>query len=202
MRKVSEYMFAKYLEPDERIDAIFHRHPIVFVSQCGRILLFGFGVPMFLWYLFPEFALLFAIWLIVSCIRMMRAFYIYYHDALLLTNISLVDVYWHGFFDRSQARLEYPLIEGVNTEIRGFIPTVFNYGKVTVQGGNVPNPISLPDAANPSKVERKIMSYQEQFVSDQSLKDADSLKSLLTTMVRHHAKTHGTPPTQKKKVQS
>jgi hypothetical protein len=107
-----------------------------------------------------------------------------------VTNVSLLKTYWSGFFDRSSSRLEYPMIEGISYSIQGFRHTVFNYGHVHINRSGGSSVIELPDAVNPPRVERLILTHQEKFVSDQSVKDSETLKSLLVSMVRHHVKNN------------
>jgi hypothetical protein len=161
---LAQYVFRQYLEPGEKILAAFHRHPFV-----------------------PDFILFIGVWLFISVIRLIKIGLIWYHDALLITDVSLLDVCWNGIFDRTSARLEYPMIEGVTLEIRKFRRVLFNYGDITVQGAGGGTNIALRDVMNPKRVERMIMMHQEKFVTDQGLKDSESLKTLLTSMIRQHA---------------
>jgi len=189
---VANYLFAPYLEEGEKVLRVFHRHFFVMLPDLFRVLLFGVAIPLFLFYLFPDFAFFFAIWIFVTLIRLVYILFNWYHDALLVTTVSLISVQWNGFFDRMSSRLEYNQIDGTTSEIRGFRRTLFNYGNVTIQHGSGV-PIVLRDAVNPKSVEKQIMLYQDKFVSDQSLKDSDALKDLLTTMLRHHVKTGSIP---------
>ena len=184
---MAQYVFRKYLEPGEKVMAAFHRHPFVILQDLLRILIIGFVIPLFLYYLFPDFILFIGVWLFISVIRVIKVILIWYHDALLLTDVSLLDVNWNGLFDRTSARLEYPMIEGVTLEIRKFRRVLFNYGDITVQGAGGGTNIALIDAMDPKKIERMIMMHQENFVTSQGLKDSESLKNLLTSMVRQHA---------------
>lgn len=188
---IADILFAPYLEPGEKVLHVFHRHPFVMLGDMLRIAFFGFAIPLFLYALFPEFVLFFALWMGISLIRVVYVLFNWYHDAFLVTNVSLLHVEWNGFFDRVSSRLEYQNIEGTSSEIRGFRRTLFNYGQLTIQGANIS--LVLKDAINPKKSEKQIMMYQEKFVTDQNLKDSGTLKNLLTSMLRHHAKTEGVP---------
>ena len=189
---VAEFLFAPYLEKGEKVLRVYHRHPFVMIPSLARVLFFGFGIPVFLYLLFPNFVLFFALWLFITLIRIIYILFNWYHDAVLVTPASLISVQWNGFFDRMSSRIEYHQIEGTGSEIRGFARTVFNFGNLTIQFGSGA-PMVLRDAINPKGVEKQILMYQEKFVSDANLKDAGTLKSLLTTMLRHHAKTEGLP---------
>lgn len=193
MKKIPQVLFRPHLDPGEEVLEVFHRHPFVMLPSLGRILFFTFLVPLFLFYMFPEFALFFFLWIGVGTIRLVYLFFNWYHDALLVTTVSLLKTYWNGFFDRSSSRLEYPMIEGISYAIQGFRRTVFNYGHVHINRSGGSSAIELPDAMNPPKVERVILTHQEKFVSDQSMKDSETLKSLLVTMIRNHNKNSPPP---------
>jgi hypothetical protein len=189
---IAEVLFAPYLEKGEKIIEVFHRHPFVMLMDFLRILFFGFAIPLFLFYLFPDLWIIFAIWMCISALRILYVLADWYHDVILVSNVSLLSVQWNGFFDRVSSRLEYTLIDGSSSEIRGFRKTVFNYGDVSITHGSGV-PLTLRDVYNPKRVEKKIMTYQEKFVTDLNLKDANTLKTLLATMLRHHVKTEGVP---------
>ncbi len=204
MKKIAQVLFKPQLDDGEEVLEVFHRHPFIMLPSLSRISFFTFLIPLFLYYLFPGFELFFLLWMAIGIVRLVYVIFNWYHDALLVTNVSLLKTYWNGFFDRSSSRLEYPMIEGISYAIQGFRRTVFNYGHLHVNRSGGTSTLELPDAVNPQKVERLILSHQESFISDQSVKDSDTLKSLLVSMIRHHAKNNpepkGAPPvkTQKK----
>jgi len=193
MKKLPQILFKPHLDPGEEILEVFHRHPFIMLPSLGRILFFTFLVPLFVMYLFPQFALFFFLWMGFGVVRMVYVFFNWYHDALLVTTVSLLKTYWSGFFDRTSSRLEYPMIEGISYAIQGFRRTIFNYGHVHINRSGGSSVLDLPDAINPPRVERMILSHQDNFVSNQSIKDSDTLKSLLVTMIRHHAKNNPEP---------
>lgn len=189
---VANYLFAPYLEEGEKILKVFHRHVFVMLKDLLRVMFFGLAIPVFLDYLFPQFLLFFLMWIFITFIRMVYIFFNWYHDTILVTNVSLISVQWNGFFDRMSSRLEYNQIDGTASAIRGFLRTVFNFGDVTIQHGSGV-PMVLKDAVNPKSIEKQIMMYQDMFVNDQSMKDSDALKGLLANMLKHHVKTQGLP---------
>ena len=184
---IPNYLYKSYLEPDEKILFVCHKHPFVFLYDFLQILILGFSLPLLLYYLFPNYALFFVIWFIIGIFRLFSILSIWYHDAFLITNVSLLDVHWKSFFSRASTRLEYQHIEGVSYEKSSFWAVIFNYGDLAVQRPGGASDFCLKDCMNPKKVERQIMFHQEKFVTDQGLKDAETLKTLLSEMVRQHA---------------
>ncbi|HRY91410.1 MAG TPA: hypothetical protein P5229_03675 [Candidatus Gracilibacteria bacterium] len=189
--KLASYAFAQYLEPEEVILRVFHKHPMVMVPGLLSLVFFGYALPIFLYVLFPNFILFFVLWLFISMVRLFYYVSTWYHDAILLTNVSIVDVSWAGFFKRSSMRLEYSMIEGVSCEINGFMRTVFDFGNVAVKSNSGGAPIILKDAMSPSKIERAIMTHQEKVFTNQNMTDANALKEILANLIKHHVANSG-----------
>lgn len=187
--KFAEIMFASYLEDGEEIIAVCHKHPFVILKDGIKLLIIGFALPITLYVLFPEFWMFFVIWLLINIFRLSRLILIWYHDSILITNVSIIDVYWHGMFNKSSTRLEYQMVEGVSQEVKGLIRTIFNFGDVSIQVMSGGNAMALKDAMNPKLVERLIMDNQEKYTSQQSLKDSETLKTLLISMLRQQQKS-------------
>ncbi len=61
------------------------------------------------------------------------ATYIYRENKLIVTDESLVQVLQKTLFNRRISRLSMSNVEDVNAEQRGILPTIFNYGTLTVQ---------------------------------------------------------------------
>jgi len=187
-KRITYYLFGPHLEKEEQILHVVHRHHFVMVRSGFKIAILHFFIPIFLWYVFPEIWFIFLVWVSYGFIAMNIMIFNWYFDAILVTNMSLIDVNWNGPFDRNSVRLEYAMVEGTSYAFKGVMQTLFNYGTMQVnrQGGGVG--IELKDAINPAKVESVILSYQEKYLADKNLEDIGSLKSLLTEMIRKHAK--------------
>lgn len=194
MKRIPQALFKPHLDPEEEVLEVFHRHPFIMFPRLGRILFFTFLIPLFIWYFFvPQLWIFLAVCLFFGLIRVVYLIFNWYHDALLLTNVSLLKTYWSGFFDRSSTRLEYPMMEGLSYTIQGFRRTIFNYGHVSVtRAGGGSSLLELHDAMNPPKVERLTLKQQEKFITSQSMQDSETLKTLLVTMIRDHNKKN--PP--------
>jgi hypothetical protein len=82
---IAEFLFSPYLEPEEKILRVFHRHPFVMLPELLRILFFGVAIPVFLDVLFPDFMLFFIIWILISFVRLIYVFFSWYQDVILVT---------------------------------------------------------------------------------------------------------------------
>ena len=193
MSSFREYLFSDYLEDGEQIVFVCHRHMIVLLKDFFRIFLIHFGLAAVLWYLFPQLLWISILWFAIGCIRFLLIIQDWYYDSWLVTSLGIVGVQWTGFFNRTSTRVEYPSIEGVSYTIKGFLPTVFNYGTETLAKLGGPSTVALKDAFNPKRIERNILKFQEQFMTTKNFKDQEVLKSLLSDLVAEHVKKHGLP---------
>jgi len=118
----------------------------------------------------------------------MLVFYLdWYFDALVITNQSLIDLEWVGFWNRSSTRIEYHTIEGVSYEINGFWAVMMNYGDISIERLGVGQPVGLSAVSFPKSVEREILNAQNEFMRNKSFRDHQSLKELLTNMLSDHS---------------
>ncbi|MBU1151191.1 hypothetical protein KJ632_00005, partial [Patescibacteria group bacterium] len=149
-------------------------------------LFFGLFMPLFFLILFPNSFLIAGIWLTVGFAGMLYHFIDWYYDAWLLTNFGILDIEKNGLFDKTSTRIEYHMIEGISYTVKGFIPTILNYGDITIDKMGAQTSVILKEAAAPKQVERMIMKYQERFVTEKSYRDHSALKDMLSEMIAYH----------------
>lgn len=188
-----EYFYSDFLEEGEQIFFVTRRHFSVFLKDIFKIIFVHAVLSVGVWYVFPQLLTLSLIWLGLGAFRMIFVVQDWYFDAWLLTNMGIVEVIWTGYFDRSSSRIEYPSIEGVIYQIRGFWQTMLNFGDVTIAKFGGPSTMTMKDAANPKRVERNILQYQEKFMTRKSYQDQEILKAILADLVVSHVQQHGLP---------
>ncbi|MBN1494217.1 hypothetical protein JW911_00590 [Candidatus Peregrinibacteria bacterium] len=193
MSSLRSYLFSDYLEENEQIMFVSHRHIIVLFRDFLRIFAVHFGIALFVWFLFPQILWICIAWCAIGFVRFLLVLQDWYYDAWLITNMGIVGVQWTGYFNRTSTRVEYASIEGVSYNIKGFLPTVLNYGNVTLAKLGGPSTVTLKDAYNPKKVEKNILQFQEEFLTTKNFKDQEVLKALLSDLVADHVKKHGLP---------
>lgn len=182
------FLFNEYLEEGEKIHYVAHRHPFVLLATVWRPILFAVVAPVVLLWLFPAFLYFAAAWFFIGLCRVLYQTINWFFDVWLLTNTSVIDLDWNGFFSRCSMRIEYHMIEGVSYEYSGFFQTIFRYGDIYLQRVGNGNLISLKDGAKPRRVESGVLQLQSKYVTDKSYRDHDSLKTLLAEMLHHHVK--------------
>lgn len=193
--KLSHRLFTRHLDEGERILDIAHRHVLVLKLKSAKVVFFGIAVPVFLYLLFPKLLIVFIFWVFIGVLGFIYHFIDWYFDVWLMTTHGVIDIDRNGFFDRSSTRIDYHMIEGISYTVKGVIPTIFNYGKITIDKIGSKTSVVLEDAANPRNVERIVSKYQERFVNDKSTRDHNTLKTMLSEMIAYHVQNNKiTPP--------
>ena len=186
-----DWLFNRHLENDESLQLIVHKHkliglieltPPIIVLIISWVLLYIAPVqPIALIVLGADIAIL--IW-------MLRNFLDYYLDAWIITDKSVIDVEWHGWFHRQSTRIDYSSIEGVSYEIQGILGTLCRFGSVTLEKVSSGAKISIENVPNPRDVESVILECQNACLRTKSMKDSSAVQDILSEIVaeRMHLK--------------
>lgn len=181
-------LFAKHLEENEKILYVVHRHWTYLLRSGLAIAFFGIFMP---WGLYamglttPAFFTLATVWSLVGYFYFMYNWFNWYADAWLLTTMGVIEVEWNGFFENAATRMGYEDVEAVAYEIKGFWPTVLRYGTATLRV-NSGNNFVMKGCANPKRVEMKVATFQDTYMTERNLQDSEGLKSLLSDLVAQH----------------
>ncbi len=187
-----DFLYKSYLAEGEEIQFVIHRHFFMQMKDFFRIIFFGILIPLLGWWLFPQIQLFSIVWLSIGVVRFVYEFFDWYYDAWLVTNASIVEIMWNGFFDKSSSRIEYHIISGIGYEVKGLARTLFNYGTIALDkfAGNA----SVFDGAvSPKRKAEMLTAAQEKFVTNKSFRDHRALQGVLTDLLQHHIAEHGIP---------
>lgn len=189
---IRDFFYKGYLAEGEKIQFVIHRHIFMSGKNFLKIFFFGMFIPLVAWWLFPQITLFAVIWLAVGVLRFTYEFFDWYYDVWLITNASIVEIIWQGFFDKSSARIEYHTIQGIGYEVKGLARTMFNYGIITLE--KFAGTASVFDgAANPRRKAEMLTRAQESFVKNKSFRDHNALQGILTDLLQRHVVEHGIP---------
>ncbi len=197
MKSKKYRLFASYLDDGERILHVAHKHILILKIDAAKTTFFGLIVPIIGYFIFPQFLFIFAVWGLVGLGGLLYHYLDWYFDAWLLTNIGVVDVERNGLLDVTSTRIEYHMIEGISYTIKGWLPTIFGYGDITIDKLGAKTSVVLKDAAAPKKLERLVMKCQEKYVYDRSIRDHHALKDMLSEMIAYHAQNKKIDPKRK-----
>ncbi len=156
--------------PGEKVEFSLRRHPIVFVAPTFMFLLLAclpFAARMVLLnngpILLPNpladvgLKLLIATYYLGIWVFYFSEFTDYYLDIDIVTNDRVIDVVQKGLFGRSVAELDLTRVQDVHSEIKGIIPTLLNYGKVTIQTAATEELFIFDQVPGPHQVRQRIL---------------------------------------------
>lgn len=200
--RMKHYFYQKFLEDGEEIVEIAYRHWIVLKMKIWKASSFCIMPSIILFIFFPYLWPILIVWFLCGVVWYFLKFMEWYYDCFILTNIGIIDVERHGVFHNTAKRIDYNTIDGVSYTVQGFLPTILNYGDITIDKMGSGVHISLEDAAKPQEIERKIVEYQEKYVKEKTFMDHEALKGMLADMIATHVKKYGIKqvkkPSQKK----
>ncbi|MEI6650434.1 MAG: PH domain-containing protein [Candidatus Moraniibacteriota bacterium] len=151
---------------EETIIAVYHRHwfdiftslllPILLtVILIGAFVTLPFAAPVMFkggngaFFAFLENSFLLFLWVYIFLVWIGD-----YFDVWIVTNERIVNIEQKDLFTRRVSELRYSRIQDVTSEVTGVIPSILNYGDVSVQTAgelehflfhNVPDPTSIKD---------------------------------------------------------
>ncbi len=187
---IRDFLYRGYLGDGEKIQFVIHRHLFTQAKDFLKIFFFGIFIPTFFWWLFPQVTIFAAVWLAIGVLRFIYEFFDWYYDVWLVTDASIVEIMWEGFFKKSSTRIEYHIVQGIGYEVTGLWRTLFNFGTIALDkftGGQ-----SVFDGAvSPRKKADMLTKAQDSFVTNKSFRDHRALQGILTDMLQRHIVEHG-----------
>ncbi|KND47834.1 MAG: hypothetical protein AB201_02895 [Parcubacteria bacterium C7867-006] len=173
-----------HLEADEHIILEVRKHWIVFVGYAIS-LLFSSLMPFLIFVVvrvfYPSildigmkgnvnalFLFVYCLWLLFLWISFFINWTKYYLDVWYVTEKRIIAVDQRKIFDRGISNLRFDKIQDVTLDVRGFIPTLLNYGNVKVQTAGEDNyEFSMSTVKDPENV-RKVIFNQHNEIGDKS----------------------------------
>jgi uncharacterized membrane protein YdbT with pleckstrin-like domain len=96
---------------------------------------------------------------------MLLIVYIYRRSQIILTDKSLVTIVQRGLFNRKVSRLSMSNVEDVSCEQKGLLPTVFNYGTLTVQTAGQEDNFVFPFCPKPNHYAEEMLEARQKYVN-------------------------------------
>jgi len=190
MRSFSKYHFNGQKRGEEII-LVAHRHWfnifIQFIYIIGALLILGAIYSVFpvvfsemdknqmqVLNFFMSFFLMF-IWLFASAIWID-----YYLDVWIITDQRIVNVEQKGLFSREVSELEHIRIQDVTTDVKGLIPTIFNYGDVYIQTAAEKERFAFRSVPDPYAIKNLVMQLQKAQIKEET----DELGEVIQKKIR------------------
>ncbi len=149
---------------DEEIIAVFKKHPFTLFWP----LLKPSILVIFILYFFINFSysnpILFLILFIGFLISIGWGFYLWICwtlDIYIITDQRIIDMERKGLFSKRVAEASYDKIQDISYEIKGFFPTLFNFGDILIQTAGAVESVKLDQVANPPEICNLIRDIQK-----------------------------------------
>ncbi len=149
----------------EKILLRLHRHPIIFLFQIFPFvfllllpIVFTFFIPIIEEEFFnivpflPYFLIVRDLFTLTLLLFILYTFYIHYLDIWLVTDEHIVNLEQKTLFSKTIAEQELRRIQDISAEVRGFFPTLFNYGDVLVQTAGTHERFLFKDVSHPHMI--------------------------------------------------
>lgn len=166
-------------QDNEEILLVIRQHWMVFVSRL--ILWFLFVVILMgIDYFIPRYApvlltppygeiiaLIKNIYLMFLLLGLLMMWVIYYLNLQIVTNERVVDVDQHSLLHHKISEVYLSRVQDVTAEIKGLLPTFFNYGNVHIQTAGETERFVFSRIPNPAAVAKLISDLYEQLPKDE-----------------------------------
>lgn len=154
----------------ETIEFALRRHPITFLSVFFLslfMLVIPIGVYLMISSLFPQliasqvlytvFIFSISAYFVSVYLFLFSQFIDFYLDIWIVTNDRIIDIEQFGLFSRTVSELELFSIQDVTTSIHGILPTLFDYGDITVKTASQNISIVFKQVKNPNVIRQRII---------------------------------------------
>ena len=185
MYNFTDYHFDGQKE-NEPILLVTHRHwfdvaiqfVAIFFALCLLLLAYIF-LPLMI----PSIQMLYSVlfnFLVTLFLMLLWAFSFlifidYYFDVWIVTDRRIINVEQKGLFSRQVSELEHVRVQDVTTDVKGFFPTLLNYGDVFIQSAAEKERFQFESVPNPYAIKDLIMKLQK----EQAKEETDELGEMI-----------------------
>lgn len=153
---------------------ILRRHPFVFLRWVAIFVLLA-ALPYIVFrtytyfyplafagpYARPLFVLGTSVYYLWIWLFFFSQFIDYYLDVWVVTNDRIVNIEQKGLFARTISELDLYKIQDVTSDVKGMIPTFFNYGNVHIQTAGTMTRFVFEQVPGPHDIRKKIVDLIE-----------------------------------------
>lgn len=159
----------------EHIEYQVRRHPITFVPSILALLVMLAMAPAVYFLLknvtpnlltgtvsYPLLVLLGSTYLLSVAAFFFTNFVTFYLDLLIVTNDRLMSIKQQGLFSRTISELDLYKIQDITSEVHGAFPSLFGYGKLTIETAGANEGFVIEDIPHPEQLRQAILDLAEE----------------------------------------
>lgn len=158
----------------EHIEYLLRRDVVTLLPSLFLLLLLigvGLGVARLLQILWPQFfsspigfpiiVLAGSVYFLSLLLFVFTQFINYWLDMWIITNDRIVNIEQMGLFARRISELDLHRVQDVTSEVKGFFPTLFNFGTVYIQTAGTIERFVFEQIPNPHEIRKAILDLAE-----------------------------------------
>ena len=160
--------------PDEVAVHILRRHPITLWWLVIGIILLFLG-PLAVWYILNAYqtevigdqALMAVVlmggsaFFLFSWLFLFQNFLDYFLDIWIVTNKRVLNIEQTGLFARTVSELRLYRVQDVTSTVKGFIPTLFDYGNMEIQTAGEKVRFVFEQIPHPTRISKSVLELAE-----------------------------------------
>lgn len=100
----------------------------------------------------------------------------YYFDVWIITNERIINIEQKGLFTRDISELRYESVQDVTSSVVGLIPTMLNFGDVSVQTAAKEERFLFRQVGDPFTIKDQIMALSRDALKDDIRDIAETLR--------------------------
>ena len=188
---LGNYIFRKHLERDESIVYIGHKHYVLLLKSFVPYLFLGILLPWMIYVSKGDFQFFWIPLAFCSFVRFYIKFFMWFFDCWIITNKSIIDIYWKSLFKRTIIRIPFAHIEAISISISGFLNTILKRGKIQIVKNSDGNEVILDNAYDPVKIETWILEEQDRIATEIAASKTgkeDKIKTILSNIIEEYAR--------------
>lgn len=161
------------LNPNEKIIKTYRRHWFILLLE-----IIAFGIPILITIFIalvvflknPSYTYRMLTLFICSAVilALLVSFWIgfvdYWLDIWLVTSERVIDIEQKGFFVRDFSEFKISKIQNINVLVAGFIPTILNFGNLTIQTASTNETFVFRNIPDPYKAKNEILSIYDDYL--------------------------------------
>jgi hypothetical protein len=198
MNKFDALFFSQYVNPNEELKEVFHRHFLVIVEDILLWTFFAVVIPAFLYSQdifsiqsgISQFS--FTMYLLLIYGILMYKFFDWYADVWVATDVTIVDVKWR-YFTSNLLYIPYDKVEGIEVKTRSWFTAMIGMSDVVVKLAGQESFV-LTSAANPNMIVEFLQNatqHQKWWHGDDDREPFEILVSALSDVVKWQLVTKG-----------
>ncbi len=161
------------IKKDEKLISVYRRHKFIIFLELAPLVIFSVLIMFAAWFLI-YFVLSDALFVPIVLFFMfvfLHIFWIaafiyladYYLDIWILTDKRVITIEQKSLFSRVLSEFELSKIQEISVDIHGVLPTIIDYGDVTVRTASENQNFIFKQVGNPNKVKDDIMLQAEKY---------------------------------------